>query len=75
MCLKLEDAHIEVIRCSNEFYMRKGFEYVQIGFARYPTIDVVAKAAETLIAELKELPMQPAKQPTRQPDRRDVRAD
>ena len=74
-CPKLEDAHIEVIRCSNELYMPKEFEYIRIGLARYPSIDAVANAAKTLIAELKELPMQPAKQPIGRPDRRDCQAD
>ena len=74
-CPKLEDAHIDVIRCLNEYYMRKQFEYVQIGLAQYQTIDVVATTAETLIAGLKQLPMQPAKQPTKQPDRTDPRVD
>ena len=73
-CPKLEDVHIEVIRCSNELYMPKEFEYIRIGLTRYPPIDAVAKAAKTLIAELKELPMQPAKQPIERPDRRDCRA-
>ena len=64
-CPRLEDPHIEVFRFANEVYRPKDFEYISIGFAQYPPIDVVAKAAKTLIAELKELPMQPAKQPTR----------
>ncbi|MDE0108318.1 MAG: hypothetical protein OXN96_10935 [Bryobacterales bacterium] len=42
--------------------MQKELEYVHIGLAEYPTINVVAKAAETLIAELKELRMESAKQ-------------
>ena len=62
VCPKLKDSHIDAIHCSNKRYMQKELEYVHIGLAEYPTINAVAKAAETLIAELKELPMQIAKQ-------------
>ena len=74
-CPRLEDPHIDVIRCSNERYMQKEFEYIRTGLARYPPIDAVAKAAKTLIDELNGLRMQPAKQPAGRPDRRDCRAD
>ena len=60
-CPELKDAHIEVIWCSSERYRSKEFEYIQIGAAQYPPIDAVAEAAETLITELKELQMKPAK--------------
>lgn len=74
-CPRLEDDHIEAIRCSSECYMQKELEYIEIGFAKYPAIDVVSKAAEALISELRKLPMQPAKQPTDQPDRKNFRPD
>ena len=69
-CPKLEEVHIETIRYSNKLYMPKEFEYIRIGFAQYLAIDAVAEAAETLITELKELRMQPAKQPIKRPARR-----
>ena len=62
-CPKLNTTHIEVIRCSNELYKSKQFEYLWIGAAKYLTIDAVAEAAETLITELEQLRMQPAKEP------------
>lgn len=62
VCPKLKDSHIDAIHRSNKRYMQKELEYVHIGLAEYPTINVVAKAAETLIAELKELRMESAKQ-------------
>ena len=62
-CPELRDIHIEAIRCGNELYKAKEFEYIWIGFSQYPPIDAIAEASETLMTELKKLPMKPATQP------------
>lgn len=62
-CPKLTRFHLDTIRCANELYMPKEFEYIRIGFAQVPIINAVKETAEVLFCGLNRLPMQPAKQP------------
>ena len=59
-CPELTDTHIEVIRRSSPVYAGKQYEYIWVGFGSQPPIDLVAEAAETLIAGLSKLQMRPA---------------
>ena len=59
-CPRLSDEHTEAIRASSSLYKGKEFEYIRIGAVQQLPIGVVAKAAETLLADLLELEMRPA---------------
>ena len=59
-CPELTKHHIDIIRCSNEAYSNKRFEYIRVGGERFMPIDEVVTVADKLSKGLRKLSMKTA---------------